>query len=495
MRLYTAEAMRQADRRAVEGGYPSLLLMEWAGRKVAEVALKLGGRRAVILAGPGNNGGDGLAAARSLLGRMPLRVYAAPSKTQDAQTMRRALLAHGVEIAPLEAATWEEEDLVIDALFGTGLKGPLEGVYAELVERLRASRARVLAVDLPSGLPYKPHPQALATVALAGLKGEHLFYPHRSACGQVYLADIGMPKEALEDPTLPLILTPEALRPLLPRRPGEAHKGSVGRVGVLGGYREAGLAYAGAPALAALGAYRMGAGLVHLVYPEGLPLSPPLEAVLHPVLTPYLPPFRVEALAVGMGGGPWGRAWGLVALEAGLPTVLDADALDWKAIEAFGAKGLPAVLTPHAGEAGRLLGLSPQEVAQDPLRAAQALAQRTGQTVVLKGAPTVVAQGERLAVNPTGNPALATGGTGDVLAGAIAALLAAGLPPFEAACLGVYLHGLAGDLLAGGRLEAGWDGAARARRLGLLAHEVAEALPRAREALEAGEAPWPALPV
>ncbi len=159
--------------------------------------------------------------------------------------------------------------------------------------------------------------------------------------------------------------------------------------------------------------------------------------------------------------------------------MLDADALQPEVVEAYRKAGIPTVLTPHAGEAGRLLGKAPEEVAQDPLASAQALAEATGQVVVLKGNPTVVAEGGRLSVNPTGNPALATGGTGDVLSGAIAALLAAGLPPFDAARLGVYLHGLAGDLLA------------EEKGVGLLAREVAEALPRARRLLEGGQAPWP----
>ncbi|RTI00069.1 NAD(P)H-hydrate dehydratase, partial [Thermus scotoductus] len=194
-----------------------------------------------------------------------------------------------------------------------------------------------------------------------------------------------------------------------------------------------------------------------------------------------LPPMRVEALAVGMGGGPWGREWAFRALEARLPTVLDADALHLEVAEAYRQAGIPAVLTPHAGEAGRLLGVPPEEVAKDPLEAARTLAEKTGLAVVLKGNPTVVAQGTRLSLNPTGNPALATGGTGDVLAGAIAALLAAGLPPFDAARLGVFLHGLAGDLLA------------EEKGVGLLAREVAEALPRARRALASGQGTPPFL--
>ncbi|TFU27194.1 NAD(P)H-hydrate dehydratase [Thermus tengchongensis] len=478
MRLFTPEAMREADRKAAEMGYPSLLLMEWAGWKAARVYRELFGHRpAVVLAGKGNNGGDGLVLARHLLLEgVAVRVYAAEGQEGDALLARQALEAHGLDLRPLEEAAWGPGEVLVDALFGTGLKGPLGGLYAGLVDRVNASGLPVLALDLPSGLPYAPHVRATATVAFAALKTPHLLL--REACGRLFLAEIGLPRHLLEREDLPEVATPEVLLPLLPQRPLTAHKGSVGRVGVLGGVRGEGLRYAGAPVLAALGAYRMGAGLVHLVAPEGTPLEP-LEAVFHPVEAPALPSMRVEALAVGMGGGPWGREWALAALQAQLPTVLDADALQPEVVEAYRKAGVKAVLTPHAGEAGRLLGKAPEEVAQDPLASAQALAGATGQVVVLKGNPTVVAEGSRLSVNPTGNPALATGGTGDVLSGAIAALLAAGLAPFDAARLGVYLHGLAGDLLAA---EKG---------VGLLAREVAEALPRAREALVRGQGPLP----
>ena len=168
------------------------------------------------------------------------------------QRVHDMILAHGVEVRPLEEASFREGEVVVDALFGTGLKGPLTDFYAELVERVNRAGLPVLALDLPSGLPFSPHVRATATVAFAALKTPHLF--QREACGKLYLAEIGLPKPLLEREDLPEVASPEALRPLLPRRPLTAHKGSVGRVGVLGGYQGEDLRYAGAPLLAALGA-------------------------------------------------------------------------------------------------------------------------------------------------------------------------------------------------------------------------------------------------
>ncbi len=471
MRLFTADAMRKADRRAVALGYPSLLLMEAAGRAVARAVREhFPDARAVwVVAGKGNNGGDGFVAARWLfLWGYAVAVYAPDGQQGDAAQARKALEAHGVAVRPLEALDLEGAEVVVDALVGTGLSRPLAGVYAEVAARVNASGLPVVAVDLPSGVPFTPHVRADVTVALAGLKREHLFYPARAACGRIVLDGIGMPGAALEDPELPELLTPEAMRALLPERPGNAHKGSVGRVLVAGGYAT----YTGAPVLAALGAYRAGAGLVTLAYPEGVPLEPPLEVVRLPLAAwraEALRAARAEAVAVGMGAGPGGREAAQAVLELGLPAVLDADALVPEVVAAY--RGRPAVITPHPGEAARLLGKSAQEVAAHPLEAARALAERYGVTVVLKGGPTVLAEGARLAVNTTGSAAMATGGMGDVLSGVIAALLAAGLGPWDAARLGVYWHGLAGE---------------RVGRVGMLAHEVAEALPEARAALASG---------
>lgn len=474
--------MREADRKASELGYPSLLLMDAAGRRSAKRLLQyFENRKAVVLCGKGNNGGDGLVAARWLeVWGAEVEVFAAEGQAGDAALARQALQAHGIAIRPLEEWQPERNTVILDALFGTGLRGPLEGSYAGLVEQVNASGLPVVAIDLPSGLPYSPHVRASLTVALAGLKNEHLFYPHRTACGRILIDGLGMPPEALKNDGLPELLHTAQMQKLLPKRAGNAHKGSVGRVLVVGGY----LSYTGAPSLAALGAYRTGAGLVTVAYPADCEVQPPLEAVrlpLHEWNTANLERGRAEAVAVGMGAGDGGVQAALAALGLQRPTVLDADALHERVLQAYSEAALPTVITPHPGEASRLLGLPSEQVARFPLEAAQTLAKRyPGLVVVLKGGPTVLAwqpQGALTsqllhAVNSTGNPHMATGGMGDVLSGVVAALLAAGLSAWDAARLGVYLHGLAGDL---------------AGKPGLLAHEVAEALPTALERLQAGQ--------
>ncbi len=485
MRLFSAGAMRAVDARAVALGYPSLLLMEAAGRAVAEVAhRRVPTARVAVLAGKGNNGGDGLVAARWLAeyGHR-VGVFAAEGQKGDAAHARSALVAYGLPIEPLfPPPDLAGFDLVVDALFGTGLSRPLAGEWAALVEAVNASGLPVVAVDLPSGVPFTPHLRASATVALAGLKAENLFAPGRDAGGELWLAPIGMPPAAYEGAgEAPHLLLSGELAGLFPERPTNAHKGSVGRVLVAGGHTT----YTGAPALAALGAYRAGAGLVFVAYPQGAAVNPPLEAVRIPVSEwkgEALARAKVEAAAVGMGGGPGGREAALAVLARGLPTVLDADALYPEVLAAYRQAGVPAVATPHPGEAARLIERTPAEIAADPLSAARALAARyPGAVFVLKGGPSVVAGEGALFVNTTGNPAMATGGMGDVLSGVIAALLAAGLAPLDAARLGVFWHGAAGDLVG---------------QVGLLASEVANALPGARAAILEGRVrpPWRVLP-
>jgi len=472
MKLYSVEAMRAADARAVELGYPSILLMEAAGRAVAAAVSRNypNAKQIAVAAGKGNNGGDGLVAARWLhFWGYKVVVYAPEGHKGDAALARAALAAH-LPIHPLAETNLDGVDVVVDALFGTGLSRPAAGDYAVLIEKINHAAVPAVAIDVPSGLPYKPFVKAELTVALAGLKPAHVFYPDRAACGKILLAPIGLPPEALEQPNLPDLTTPEEMRALLPTRPGNAHKGSVGRVLVAGGALE----YTGAPTLAALGAYKAGAGLVTVAYPAEASIQPPLEAVRLPVASwtnARLFDARAEAVAVGMGGGTGGGAAARAALKLKKPTVLDADALHPEVVRAYTNAVVASVITPHPGEAARFLGEDPQNIASDPLRFGRELAERFKTVVVLKGGPTVVCQPGRCSINTSGNPAMASGGMGDVLAGVIAALLAAGLPPYDAAKLGVYLHGLAGDQVG---------------RIGLTASELATTIPTARLQLESG---------
>lgn len=474
MKLYLPGTMPATDRRATSAGFPSLLLMEAAGRAVARAVQSQfpSASKIAVLAGKGNNGGDGLAAARWLAAEgREVRVFGAGPSGADPTAMQKALELWGVAITPL--SQWQPLgfELIVDGLFGTGLTRPLVGEWAEIVELINSSHVPVMAIDIPSGLPYSPHVEAKLTVALAGLKNEHVFYPARASCGKIFLDQIGFPPDLLNDPKLPDLLEPETMAQLLPTRPGNSHKGSVGRVLIAGGYAT----YTGAPVLATLGAYRAGAGLVTLAYPHDVFLLPPAEAVRRPLATwtgDSLKGVAAEAAAVGMGTGPQGTAAALAALELGLPTVIDADALHTEVIQSFAQAGIPTVITPHPGEAARLLNRPAQEIARDPISAARDLAQQLGVTAVLKGGPTVIATSERLAVNTSGGPQMATAGSGDVLAGIIAAFLAAGLEAFDAACLGVYLHGLAGEL---------------AGDVGITASDLAQALPQARQKLVGGK--------
>jgi NAD(P)H-hydrate epimerase len=473
MKLYGAGTMRAADQRANEAGFPSLLLMEAAGRAVARVVSSQfpGAHKIAVLTGKGNNGGDGLAAARWLASSgYGVQVYGESPTGSDALEMHKALELWGVPIAPLRQWQPKGFELIVDGLFGTGLTRPLAGEYIEIVETVNSSHIPVVAIDIPSGLPYSPHIEAELTVALAGLKHEHVFYPARAACGKIVLDQIGFPPDLLADPELPDLLEPEAMAKLLPARPGNSHKGSVGRVLIAGGYAT----YTGAPVLATLAAYGAGAGLVTLAYPQDVSLLPPAEAVRRPLsgwTGAELQGVAAEAAAVGMGTGPQGQAAALAVLELGLPTVIDADALHPGVVKQFAQAGIATIITPHPGEAARLLGRPAQEIAQDPLSATRELARALGVVVVLKGGPTVIASPEHLAVTTSGGPQMATAGAGDVLAGVIAAFLAAGTGAFEAACLGVYLHGMAGEM---------------AGSVGIMAGDLANTLPQARQELLAG---------
>jgi len=513
MLLLTAAEMRELDRATIESGHATgEALMERAGAGVAEAMERRYGPalalRVLVLCGTGNNGGDGFVAARHLRARgaeVHVGLMGERAKVRgEALVHLERLEGEGtsvVELGSEEAlqrllAARPQWDFALDALLGTGARGGLEGLVAGAAQALRDlddAGTRVVAVDLPTGV----HPdtgeiarravRADLTVTFGAPKRGHLLYPGRAFVGALEVVDIGLLPVEPEGGRLAVELaTALGIADLLPAREPRAHKGSAGRVLVVGG--SPGLT--GAVTLAARAATRAGAGYVQCVVPEGL--NDIFEVKLTSEMTLPAPQTRARTLAraalepiarwmeradamlLGSGlsrdaeSGALARA--LVAART-RPMVLDADGLNaFEGSPAFDApSGAPLVLTPHLGEMGRLTGEKPAALEAQRIDAARSSAARWKVVVVLKGAPTVTAGPDgRATVNPTGNPGLATAGTGDVLAGMIAALLAQRLDPYDAARAAVYVHGLAGDRVAG---EKG--------PLGLDASDVLEAVPAA----------------
>ena len=489
MKLFTAEQMRAADRAAADAGIPLLLLMEGAGRAVAEAAKQhFAPQTVLILCGKGNNGGDGYVVARHLLAHCRVTVLElsdSPS-SDEAGAMRGALLAHGVAPEPLTQQTLTDalrgRPLVIDALFGSGLSRALEGDLAEMVALLNQSGVDILSIDIPSGLAADtgdvlgPHVQATRTVQLAGAKVASMFYPAKPAFGQVETVDLGIPAAVLDAQSQVTLLTPETVRPQLPTRAEDTQKYAVGTVLVIAGSAQ----YLGAAEMACRAALRGGAGLVTLAAEGSFPGTWP--ELIHTSLEWNKNPLEMIA-AVGdnraqvrvIGPGLDKRAEPLLPeliAQKAVPTVLDAGALTggerwFEAVRAHGR----CVLTPHTGEAAKLLDMSTEDVKKDPLGAAKALAERAGAVALVKGSTTVVAAPDgRILVNTGGHPGMATGGTGDVLSG----------------FLGAWCHGCdSAESLLNRTGAAVWTHA-RAGQLagerygdGLIASDVIENLPKA----------------
>ncbi len=494
-------------------------LMERAGARAADAARLLlrerGGRRVVVLAGKGNNGGDGLVAARHLVGDSQVRVlFAAPSDELrgDPAVHLHALRERHVEI--IEARTQaagaldrllRDADLLVDAIFGTGFRGPAGGAPAEIIEAANRSGTPILAVDVPSGTDAEsgradpPCIRAVATVTMALPKVGLVQHPAAAHAGRVFVAEIGIPPSLVDAAPIHTTLALAAwVDRTVPARDPDGHKGLFGHVLVVAGAR----GFAGAAVLCARGALRAGAGLVTIAGPASLAGVPP--ASLPEAMTRSLPEtaagtvsesacdmiaeLAAERQVVAIGPGLTTHP-DVVALVRRLlprieaPVVVDADALNALASEPGRLRDVPGpvVITPHPGEMARLVGRTAAEVQRDRLGTAREAARTFGTITILKGARTVVAAPDgRAVIIPRGNAAMATGGTGDVLTGAVAAMLGRRLPPFEAAACAAYLHGLAGDLACG--VSAG-----PSRELGLLAHEVADAIPRALARVRAGE--------
>lgn len=524
MRVLRADQMRALDRAAEEEiGIPGIVLMENAGRAVAEKAEQIlgncRGRQIVIFAGKGNNGGDGSGAGRWLLNRgarvtLVLAADAARLSGSAADELQYFISCG----APVLQITDSEEaakivrirelaaqaDLVIDALLGTGFAGTLQPLTRILCRCINesaqssAGRCRVLAVDIPTGVNAddgsadEDAVQADATVTMALPKQGLYLYPGAGKTGELTVADIGMPAPLLESGIKDcFLLTEERIRRILPRRPVTAHKGTAGRLAVVAGSD----GYTGAAALSSFAAVKAGAGLVTLLTPE--PVREILAGKLTEVMVKGLPvqeqgaktgilaPEATEEVLAALDGADVlaiGPGSGIASAEVirqilgtiTLPCVMDADAL--RALQGHTEilPHMPAekVLTPHPGEMAGLTGISSGEADRRRVDLARDYAEKWQATVVLKGVPTVISWPDgTVYLNPTGTPAMASGGSGDVLTGIIAGLMAQGMSGKEAALAGVYLHGLAGEIAA-------------ENSIGLAASEISLALPRARRLVE-----------
>lgn len=524
-KVVSVEEMRDLEHRTATLGLPGPALMENAGRAVADALGRSfpGPRHVLVLVGPGNNGGDGLVAARHLSDAgYAVTVYAVNrAATRDARDLllrQRGVpwlsLSEDADLGRLDAAL-AGTDVVLDAVLGTGRSRPITASLAELLDRVNRWRVRrpgwVVAVDLPTGVDPDSgavDPRALRadlTIALGFPKRGLLFSPAVDGVGALAVAEIGIPAELAAELPVDYVVG-RAVAALLPERGRDSNKGTHGRALILAGSRR----YTGAPVLAALGAERVGAGLVTIGCPASvcpslaahtlettfLPLpdgdSGELTAAALPALESSLADYRAVLVGPGIGRSAATAAF-LESLlprlaAAGLPVVIDADALSWLSGRERFWEQLPAraVLTPHPGEMSRLLH---GPVPTDRIDAVRRAADRWNCVVVLKGAYSVVGRpsggAAHLAVLPFANPALATAGTGDVLAGAIVGLLAQRLDAFDAAVAGGFVHGVAGELV---RKEIGSSG--------VLAGEVAGRLPAALALLRAdrkrsGEGTWP----
>ena len=503
-KVVTPAQMAAADRAAIAGGIPSLDLMEAAGSAVAGASAAAAGgiygKRFVVVCGRGNNAGDGFVAARHLSDHgAHCVVILAGSHSElkgDALTNYRRMRA--VRVLPFDESSVNEisrASVVIDALYGTGFRGEMSGTARSLALAMNESRARVVSVDIPSGIdgetgrPGEDGTAVMAdlTITMAALKRGLIEYPGSEAAGPIAIADIGIPPELIEG-EIGLIESGDIREFLASRRDPTAHKRSVGAVLVIAGSQ----GMSGAAALTASAAFRAGAGYVTIAAPVSV--SSALDQAVTEATVMSLPETgrgTIEASAVDM---VLERAdsFQAVAIGPGLstdeetvefvrklvseierPLVMDADAINAFSGEAsvLAGRASPTILTPHPGELARLMGTSTREIGSDRISAACAAAEETGAMVLLKGYRTVVARPPdgspfSAVVSPTGGPGLATAGSGDVLTGVISAFLAESHDEFKSAWAGAWVHGAAGDLLT-----------ERLTERGLMAGDLIEVLP------------------
>ncbi|MBA3013918.1 MAG: NAD(P)H-hydrate dehydratase [Proteobacteria bacterium] len=505
MKLAKAADMRAIDHRAIqEYGIPGVVLMENAGRSVVEFICRwqgpVSGKRAVVVVGPGNNGGDGLVVARYLYQagcRVMIVSLVDPEVWQGDAAINwrivqklsvpvvKVLSSESVSVCETEFAC---ADFLVDAIFGTGLARTVSGHFARAIDLINQANRSVISVDIPSGLnsdtgcPLGSCVRAGLTVTFGLAKPGQVIHPGIGYVGRLEVADIGIPDAIIDEFGLVTeFLVPGYAIGLLSVRQPTSHKGTFGHLLLLAGSQ----GKTGAAMLAVLGALRSGVGLASLAIPRLL--NPVFEVSLMEAMTiPLASDYFLgvldsaaialalkdkDALVLGPGLGSAPETVDLICRlyrEVSLPMVVDADALTALGMALPVRSGAPErVLTPHPGEMARLTGLSVMEIQGDRIQVAADYAQSKGAVVVLKGAATVIAGPDgRVAINSSGNPGMAAGGMGDVLAGVIGSLLSQGLTAWDAACLGVLVHGMAADRLVRTRSYGGF-----------LASEVAAELP------------------
>ncbi len=508
MKIVTAEEMKRLDRKATaDYGIPSLLLMENAGRgtvdAIERTAGPVRGKRIVVLAGRGNNGGDGVAAARHLRMRGAEVIVYLLSPVEkvsgDARVSLDIWMQTGGVLHVVGAFRWNhltqelaESDLIVDALLGTGLSHLVEGDYAKAIASINRADRPVVAVDIPSGISADTGEvlgiavKADFTFTMALPKWGHFLQEGLEHRGKLDVVDIGFPPALIEREKIAAdLITPQMRIGFPPPRPRGIHKGAAGHLLIVAGA----VGKKGAALMTAEAALRSGAGLVTIALPKSIDVA---TAGLKEVMTLPLPETEEgtlsqagekllrqaikgkDAVAIGPGLSENEETQRLVRTligEVSIPMVVDADALNALAgdLSVLKNRKIPAVLTPHPGEMGRLVGKRADAIQRDRPSVAADFAEAWNAIVVLKGAHTIIAAPDRsLRINNTGNPGMATAGTGDALTGIIGAWLAQGIAPIEAATWGVALHGDAGDLAAAGRGE-----------IGLITSDLIEQIPKA----------------
>ncbi len=500
MKVVTAEEIALIDKLTIENyGIPSMVLMERAALSVVKHIIELKPKNLIILAGPGNNGGDGIAVGRILKNEgYKIKIFQPfPEDKLSEDCKKQIYIAEKFGLKVFARYPTEIElahtDVLIDAIFGTGLKKKIEGDLAKLIEYLNSLNKTVVAVDLPSGVSSDSGEilgcavKAKITVTFGIPKRGHFLYPARDYVGSLYIEDIGFPKELIESESLKVsLITKEIATSLLPLRPSYSHKGTYGHLLVIAGS----VGKTGAALLCGKSALRAGSGLVTIAVPAALKVvfqAKVLEEMIlalpcntktisKDAIKPLEEFIRERADVIAFGPGVGINEDTLEILKflltsCNVPLVIDADGITLLSTDEnlLRKAKTKTVITPHPGELSRLIKMPVKEIEAQRIEIAQKVAKVFNCTVVLKGVPTVVANEDgKTFINTTGNPGMATGGSGDVLTGIIASLIGQKLDPFYASVLGVYLHGLSGDLAA---LNKGYHG--------IIAFDLIEYLPLA----------------